>query len=40
MPVSPRSGLVPMAIIGVTAAKVTPIITGMRMPTPGMPSSG
>ena len=32
IPNNPSSGLVPMASIGLTAANVTPIITGSRMP--------
>ena len=32
MPVMPRAGLFAMASMGLTAAKVTPIITGRRMP--------
>ena len=38
MPSRPRSGLVAIATIGPTAAKVTPIITGRRMPKGPMPS--
>ncbi len=32
MPRTPRSGLAAIAAIGLTAAKVTPIMTGIRMP--------
>ena len=32
MPVMPRAGLFAMASMGLTAAKVTPIMTGRRMP--------
>ena len=37
MPSSPTPGVAAMASIGPTEAKVTPIITGSRMPTPGKP---
>ena len=37
MPLIPSSGLVAIASIGPTAAKVTPIITGSRMPNFQMP---
>ena len=38
MPRSPMSGAAAMDSIGPTEAKVTPIITGRRMPTPGKPT--
>ena len=38
MPSSPTSGVLAIASIGPTDAKVTPIITGRRMPMPGMPT--
>ena len=38
MPSSPTSGAAAIASIGPTEAKVTPIITGSRMPTPGKPT--
>ena len=37
--VMPRSGFAAMASIGLTAAKVTPIITGRRMPKGPIPSA-
>ena len=37
MPSSPISGAAAIDSIGPTEAKVTPIITGSRMPTPGKP---
>ena len=37
MPSNPISGVAAIASIGPTEAKVTPIITGSRMPTPGKP---
>src|SRR5580698_1008400 len=38
MPSSPTSGALAIDSIGPTEAKVTPIITGRRMPTPGKPT--
>ncbi len=38
MPSSPIPGVAAIDSIGPTAAKVTPIITGRRMPTPGHPA--
>src|SRR5918999_1821107 len=38
MPSSPTPGAAAMESIGPTEAKVTPIITGKRMPTPGKPT--
>ena len=35
MPVAPRFGSAAMATMGPTAAKVTPIMTGIRMPKAG-----
>src|SRR5271154_5483012 len=37
MPSKPISGVVAIDSIGPTEAKVTPIITGSRIPTPGKP---
>ncbi len=37
IPVIPKSGLTPMAIMGATAVKVTPIIIGRRMPKKRLP---